>query len=233
MKNCIVISGQYRTFDQTWQNLQHFINLNELDVYCHLWNDDLEVETIRQYGVVCDKLKPVKIKQEEFTDEHKTMFTEMESRIRLANPKGPNNDKLMANASMNYSRKAAFDLIDKEYDNVVYCRYDIGFRQMFKFQNVSRVITPFEESYNLISDIFAIIPMEYAKSYFLFDRYEELNSTPYDERFINYLRSRNYPEHDIKTHVDNRYCPHMLLMRSLLEGDSPWVTDNIPVYLQR
>lgn len=233
MKNCMVLSGQYRTFDQTWPQIKQFVEFNKLDVYCHLWSDPDDQENLRQYHEVRDKLNPRKIHQEPFSDALEDRFRGIESRIRAANPKGPNNDKLMANASMNYSRKYAFDLIKEDYDNVVYCRYDIGFRQMFMFNNIDLVLTPFEESYNLISDIFAIMPMKYAKSYFLFDRYEELNSTPYDERFLNYLRSRNYPEHDIKTHVDNRYCPHMLLMRSLMEGDAPWRIENIPVYLQR
>lgn len=228
MKNCIVLSGQYRTFDQTWQNIKQFIDINQLDVYCHLWSTD-----VNEVNNIVDKLKPKKYLVED-TARYIGKFDSIERNIRLRNPKGPNSDRLAGNASMNYGRHAAFDLVPKdEYDNVVYCRYDIGFRELFKFENVVSIMTPVEESYNLISDIFAIMPMEFAKPYFLYDRYEELNSTPYDDEFIEYLRFRKYPEHDIKTHVDNRYCPHMLLMRSLLQGESPWCAVNLPVYLQR
>jgi hypothetical protein len=233
MKNCIVLSGQYRTFDKTWPQIKEFMDTNNMDAYCHLWGVADEEENSRQFHQVKDRLKPQRIHQEPYSDKLETRFRDMETRIRVTNPKGPNNDKLAANASMNYSRKFAFDLINKEYENVVYCRYDIGFRDIFRFDNIVSIVTPHEEAYNLISDIFAIMPIEFAKPYFLFDRYEELNSTPYDEKFIEYLRFRKYPEHDIKTHVDNRYCPHMLLMRSLLEGEAPWCAEHIPVYLQR
>ena len=40
MKKCIVLSGQYRTFDKTKENIKKFIDANELDVYCHLWSMD-------------------------------------------------------------------------------------------------------------------------------------------------------------------------------------------------
>jgi hypothetical protein len=228
MKKCIVLSGQYRTFDQTWQNIKQFIDINNLEVYCHLWStNQQEIENVQQ------RLKPVRFLSEDY-HVYIDKFDGIDERARLANPKGPNQDRLAGNASMNFGRSQAFSLIDyTKYDTVVYCRYDIGFSQLFQFDNIESVITPEAESYNLISDIFAIIPFKFAKSYFLYDRYEKLNSTPYDEKFLNYLRSLNYPEHDIKTHVDNRYCPHMLLMRSLLEDETPWHKTNLPVYLQR
>jgi hypothetical protein len=59
MKNCIVLSGQYRTFDQTWENIKRFIDLNQLDVYCHLWSDSKE-----EFDNIVDRLKPVRIKAE-------------------------------------------------------------------------------------------------------------------------------------------------------------------------
>ena len=47
MKKCIVLSGQYRTFDQTWKNIRNFIDLNLLDVYCHVWStDQTEIDNI-------------------------------------------------------------------------------------------------------------------------------------------------------------------------------------------
>ncbi len=172
MKNCIVLSGQYRTFDQTWENIKRFIDLNQLDVYCHLWSDSQD-----EFNNVIERLNPVRIKLENY-EVHKEEFEMMERRIRTMNPKNPNQDKIAGNASMNYSRKKAFDLIDDEYDTLVYCRYDIKFGQLFDFKDVDMLITPFEESYNLISDIFAIMPFSYAKHYFLYDVYERLHIDP-------------------------------------------------------
>jgi hypothetical protein len=128
MKNCIVLSGQYRTFDQTWENIKKFIDLNQLDVYCHLWSDSQE-----EFNNVIDRLNPVRIKLENY-ETHREEFEMMERRIRTMNPKNPNQDRIAGNASMNYSRKKAFDLINEEYDTLVYCRYDIKFHQLFDFK---------------------------------------------------------------------------------------------------
>jgi spore germination protein YaaH len=37
MKNCIVLSGQYRSFDRNCDSIKQFIETDHLDVYCHLW----------------------------------------------------------------------------------------------------------------------------------------------------------------------------------------------------
>jgi hypothetical protein len=98
---------------------------------------------------------------------------------------------------------------------------------------VDRVVTPLEESYKIISDIFAIIPFKDAKHYFLFDEYERLHSTPFETEFIEVLRKRGYPENDIKIHVEQRYCPHMILLRNLSMNGVEFTIENLPVYLQR
>ena len=55
MKNCIIFSGQYRTFGKTKENIKQFIALNDLDVYCHLWSvDENEINDI------IDNLQPKK-----------------------------------------------------------------------------------------------------------------------------------------------------------------------------
>lgn len=46
MKKCMVISGQYRTFDKTWPKLKEFIDINQLDVYAHLWGVTDEQENL-------------------------------------------------------------------------------------------------------------------------------------------------------------------------------------------
>lgn len=229
MRKCIVLSGQYRTFDHTWENIKQFIDLNKLDVYCHLWSTD-----VNEVNNLVDRLKPKKYLVGDYS-RYIGAFGSIERNILLKNPKGPNQDKLIANASMNYSRKAAFEMVPKdEYDVVIYCRYDIGFRQIFTFDGVDRIVVPFEESYNLISDIFAIMPMTMASSYFLFDDYERLHSTPWEPEFLEWLRNvKRYPEQDIQTHIHTRYCPHLMLMRNIImNGHSFHITD-LPVYLQR
>lgn len=234
MKNCIVLSGQYRTFDDTWPQLKEFIDLNELDVYCHLWGVADEEENNWQFHQVKDRLQPKRILQEPYSDKLETRFNEIESNIRAKNPKGPNQDKLAGNASMNYSRKIAYELVNQEYDNLVYCRYDIGFKQMFKFADVDIIMTPAEESYNLISDIFAIMPFEQAKYYFLYDNYEYLHSNQFEPEFVEWLRKvKQYPEQDIQTHLNQRWCPHMMLMRNIIMNGITYSTQDIPVYLKR
>ena len=223
------MSGQYRTFDQTWENIKRFIDINNADVYCHLWSTD-----VNEVNNLVDRLKPKKYLVGDYS-RHSAAFESIERNILRVNPKGSNQDKLAGNASMNYSRKAAFDLVPKdEYDNLIYCRYDIGFHQMFAFENVDRIVVPEEESYNLISDIFAIMPMGMANSYFLFDEYERLHSTPWEPEFLDWLRNvKKYPEQDIQTHIHTRYCPHLMLMRNIVMNGHTFYITNLPVYLQR
>ena len=230
MKKCLVISGQYRTFDITWRNIKNFIDLNELDVYAHLWSiDENEIKNVK------DRLNPVKILTE-YYPEHQKYFDDMETRIKSKNPKNLiGNDNLSGAASMHYSRKKAFDLVNKcDYDVVVYCRYDININQNFYFETVNNVITPEENSYALISDIFSVMPMSMADSYFLFDEYESLQSSDWESEFIEWLRNvKKYPERDILTHIHNRYCPHLMLMRNILKNGHSFEISNLPVSTQR
>jgi hypothetical protein len=229
MKNCIVLSGQYRTFDQTWKGIKEFIDLNNLDVYCHLWTDNLE-----EVKNVADRLNPIKI---DFSNpkNYENQFNEIEHRIRLAHTKGPNQDKLAGNASMNFSRKKAFQLIEQDYDMLVYCRYDIRFNKMFQFTKLDMMLTPLEESYNLISDIFAIMPFKDAKHYFIYDEYERLHSTQFEPEFEHHMRDvRQYGDENMRIHMNERYCPHMMLLRNIyMNGIKQVSTNQITVSLQR
>jgi hypothetical protein len=221
MKNCIVLSGEYRTFDQTWEGIKQFIDLNNLDVYCHIWSTDpQEIENVKT------RLKPKAILSNN-PNNYINQFNEMEQRIRLAHPKGPNQDKLAGNASMNYSRKKAFELVEEEYDMLVYCRYDIKFNNMFQFTKLDIMLTPLEESYNLISDIFAVMPFEYAKHYFIYDEYERLHSTQFEREFEHYMRDiREYGDNNMRIHMHERYCPHMMLLRNIYMNGVKQVTTN-------
>jgi len=229
MKNCIVLSGQYRTFDQTWKGIKEFIDLNNLDVYCHLWTDNLE-----EVKNVADRLNPIKI---DFSNpkNYENQFNEIEHRIRLAHTKGPNQDKLAGNASMNFSRKKAFELVQESYDMLVYCRYDIRFNKLFEFTKLDIMLTPMEESYNLISDIFAIMPFKDAKHYFIYDQYERLHSTQFEPEFEHHMRDvRQYGDENMRIHMNERYCPHMMLLRNIyMNGIKQVSTNQITVSLQR
>ena len=228
MKNCIVLSGQYRTFDKTWKNIRNFIDLNLLDVYCHLWyENDEQVQNIKE------RLEPKKLLVEKYEDYH-SQFETMENHIRSANPKGPNQDRLSGNASMNFSRKQAYKLIDKEYNNIVYCRYDIQFHEIFRLGEIESVVTPLEESYNIISDIFAVIPSEYAKQYFLYDNYVNLHTTQFESEFENWLRyTKQYGDENVRIHMYERYCPHMMLLRNLFSHKVPLQQVDLPLQIQR
>jgi len=229
MKKCIVLSGEYRTFDKTWQNIQKFIELNNLDVYCHLWSSGSKDEV----NNIKERLKPKGMLVEDPKKYSKT-FNDIEDHIRSTNPKGPNQDRLAGNASMHYARKKAFVLIKEEYDVLVYCRYDIAITPFEFHANIPVLLTPTEEAYNIISDIFAIMPFEFAPDYFLYNEYENLHSTPFDEEFLDWLRDvKNYGDENIRIHKEERYCPHMVLLRHLVMNDVPYTLLNFPVQLQR
>jgi len=230
MKNCIVLSGQYRTFEKTKKNLKHFIEINEMDVFCHLWSTNHE-----EYVDIVETLKPKSIVVED-TSKYADEFRLIQERAFATNPKVTTViDDIAKNASMNFGRKIAFESITDEYETLAYCRYDIGFDYIFKFENVDRVLTPEVESYNLISDIFAIMPFTDAPKYFLYDNYEHLYSTRFETEFENWLRLiKQYPENDIKIHKEQRYCPHMALLRNLHNNNVKYnTTTKLPVFLQR
>lgn len=229
MKNCIVLSGHYRTFDKTKEALKHFIDVNEMDVYCHLWSTD-----INEYNSIVSQLNPKSIIMDD-TQKYDLKFKELQDRVFLANPKPPTIDDVAKIACLHYARKMAFESIVEKYENLVYCRYDIGFEYLFKFHNVERILTPEYESYNLISDIFAIMPFDDAEKYFLFDNYEKMASTPFEPEFENWLRyDKKYPEKDILIHKEQRYCPHMIVLRNLHNNGINYnTTTQLPIFIQR
>lgn len=229
MKNCIIFSGQYRTFDKTKENIKRFVDLNGLDVYCHLWSTDEE-----EINDIVDNLQPKKILVEDF-NYYKEYFDSIESSIRFTNPKPSTMDILSNHASMNFSRKQAFNLIEEEYDNFIYCRYDIDILNVFKIESIQEaVFVPYEESYNLISDIFCVSPFKYAKDYFLSDNFQKIHSDDFEEGFLYYLdKIKQYGSENIRIHREERYCPHMLLLRNLYNNGVPFNLYNFPVRLYK
>jgi hypothetical protein len=144
-------------------------------------------------------------------------------------------DVLCNHASMNFSRQRAFELVDGVYDNFVYCRYDLDIYSNFKIESIENsVFVPYEESYNLISDIFCISPMHYAKHYFLFDSFQRLHSSDFEDSFVNFLDStKKYGSENIRIHREERYCPHMILLRNLYNNGIPYSLYNFPVRLHK
>jgi hypothetical protein len=136
---------------------------------------------------------------------------------------------------MNYSRRVAYSLVPQNtYDDIIYCRYDNALGNMSLNEKPDIIITPFEESYNLISDIFAYMPSSMADSYFLYVEYERLHSTPWEPEFLEWLRNvKKYPEHDIQTHIHTRYCPHLMLMRNIIMNGNNFVMSDLPVRILR
>lgn len=229
MKKCIVLSGEYRTFDKTYEGIKNFIQSNDLDVYCSLWFENQE-----QVEKIQSELNPKNLLILHY-DQFRDSFHNIERNIRKNNPKEPNQDKLSGNASMYFCRQTAFDLVPKgEYDILVYCRYDIDIKQNILIQNVDTIVTPLEESYDMISDIFAIMPMSMADSYFLFDDYERLHSTPIEPEIVDWMKNVNKnPEYAINQTVKMRYCPHLLLARSILLNGHKFSKMDLPVSILR
>ena len=229
MKNCLVLSGQFRSFDRTFGSIKQFIDNNQLDVYGHMWSTDQN-----EIDFVTDKLKTKNIVFQN-TDLYADTFSAIEERILKNNPKAPNQDKLAGNASMNFARKSAYSLVPKDtYDVIIYCRFDNLVGNMMLTGVPDVIVTPEQESYNLISDIFAIIPSRMADSYFLYDDYERLHSTPWEPAFLEWLRYlKKYPEQDIQTHIHTRYCPHLMLMRNIIMNGHNYVIENLPVSILR
>ena len=196
-----------------------------LDVYCHLWSEDpTEIADVK------DTLNPKKMISE--SHKYDLEFSSMEEEIRSTLEKGNGIDNIKKMASMHFSRNAAFNLIDEEYDTIVYSRYDVQIHQSFKFDNVHGILTPTAESWGVISDIFAILHIEYAKHYFLYDYMQNLLSTQFESEFTKYLGTI-YPAETIRIHNDERYCPHMLLLRNLFLNKVPIEKFDLPLSLQR
>jgi hypothetical protein len=106
---------------------------------------------------------------------------------------------------------------------------------MFQFTKLDMMLTPLEESYNLISDIFAIMPFKDAKHYFIYDQYERLHSTQFEPEFELYLKDiRLYGDENIRIHKYERYCPHMMLLRNIYMNNIKNVaTNQLTVSLHR
>ena len=230
MRNCIVLSGEYRTFDQTWEQLKQFIDINELDVYCFLKsNNQTEIDNVKE------RLNPKKILVDTLKD-HEDEWLRMEDNIRTKLPKGNPMDRIYNSIfPMHYGRKLGFDLINGEYDNLVFCRYDIKLNKLFTFHNVDVILTPTEQAYNIISDIFAIMPFKMAKHYFLYDNIENLLSTQFEPKFEEHLKKRiNYADWEINIHKHERYCPHIMILRNLFNTNTEYVsTPQLDVMIQR
>ena len=230
------MAGHVRTFKSIAEELTHFIRFNELDVYLYIWDEGNQDEI----DYVVKTLKPVKWKAEK-NELYLPEFLEAEQRIATKNPKELiTPDKNFATLSMHFARRKAFELIEKEYDNVVFSRFDTHMTAFRVRAMVSEfpdaVLTPTNEQYGMVSDIFAIVPWKYADSYFFYPRAEDILSRRFNKKMKEWLSVKFFWENgqrDIRLHDENRYCPHMLCMRNFFETNTPYNVVDLPVFLRR
>lgn len=227
LKSCLILGGEYRTFEVVGLNLREFIEANQLDVYCHIWStDESEIQTVQEV------LNPKGFLAENPLH-YKPLFLEVEKRIRKVNPKEPNQDKVWQNASMHYSRRRAFDMVEEDYELCYFSRYDVLVKSFHLSGKVVGVVSPQEESYGLVSDIFGIFPFKHANQYFLYQDFEALHSKPFEEEFLKFLWHHYQREEPVVIHSQQRYCPHMLLLRNLFLHKIPRIMLDLPIYLVR
>lgn len=236
MANALVIAGHLRTFKTIVDDLVNFIDKNKLDVYMFVWDEGDQAEI--HFAV--DKLKPVKWKAER-NEIYAKGFFDAEARIEQVNPKQLiTPDRNHVTLSMHFARRQAFELIQKEYDNLVFTRFDTNLYP-FDVNDVIQnhpevVITPTNEQYGMVSDIFAIVPWKYADNYFFFERAEDILSRRFSDDYKEWLLEKFWwenKERDIRLHDENRYCPHQLCMRNYFETNTPYIVMDLPVYIKR
>jgi hypothetical protein len=141
---------------------------------------------------------------------------------------------------MHFARRKAYELIEKEYDNIVYSRFDTRLTT-FKIkpliaQYKDAVITPTNEQYGMVSDIFAIIPWQHREGYFFYNRAEDILNRRFNKETKEWLTEKFFwptGQRDIVLHDENRYCPHLLCMRNYFESNTPYLVIDLPVYIKR
>jgi hypothetical protein len=168
-------------------------------------------------------------------------FFDAEDRIAKKNPKELiTPDRNHVTLSMHFARRKAFELIEKEYDNIVYSRFDTKLTTFKVGPLVERyknaVITPTNEQYGMVSDIFAIIPWQHREGYFFYNRAEDILNRRFNKETKEWLTEKFFwptGQRDIVLHDENRYCPHLLCMRNYFESNTPYLVIDLPVYIKR
>ena len=216
LKGALLLSGQLRTFEHTSPKILEFVKSNNLDVYCHNWQEP-------NVQFVNEQVSPVKqiIEKYEFKI---PFFEEQEKEIQQKNPKQlVTPDKLINSISLHYGKRKVFELVDLKYDFFVSTRYDIDIQKEINVLDIvtahpEQVICPLEHSYGMVSDIFTIIPNKFASDYFLYPNIVELFGNPFDEGFIKYLKEMvKLSDSNVEIHNKQRYCPHMLILKNYFE----------------
>jgi hypothetical protein len=236
MANALVMSGHLRTFKDIAEEVKHFVSLNELDVYLYIWDEGNQDDI----DYVVKTLQPVKWLAEK-NELYAQEFLDAEDRIAKKNPKELiTPDRNYVTLSMHFARRKAYELIEKEYDNIVYSRFDTRLTT-FKIrpliaQYKDAVITPTNEQYGMVSDIFAIIPWQNREGYFFYNRAEDILNRRFDKKTKEWLTEKFFwptGQRDIVLHDENRYCPHLLCMRNYFESNTPYLVIDLPVYIKR
>ena len=236
MRNALIISGHLRTFREIQPDLTGFINHNGLDVFMYVWDEGNQDDI----DFAVKSLSPKKWLAEK-NELYAQKFIDAENRISQKNPKTLiTPDKNHVTLSMHFARRKAFELIDGEYDNFVFTRFDTHMYSFYIDELIEKypdkVITPTNEQYGMVSDIFAIIPQKYADNYFFYHRAEDILSRRFSQEYKEWLGVKFFWEtgqRDIKLHDENRYCPHNLCMRNYFETNTPYVVVDIPTYIKR
>jgi hypothetical protein len=236
MANALVMSGHLRTFKDIAEEVKHFVSLNELDVYLYIWDEGNQ----NDIDYVVKTLQPIKWLAEK-NELYAQEFFDAEDRIAKKNPKELiTPDRNHVTLSMHFARRKAYELIEKEYDNIVYSRFDTRLTT-FKVrpliaQYKDAVITPTNEQYGMVSDIFAIIPWQYREGYFFYNRAEDILNRRFNKKTKEWLTEKFFwptGQRDIVLHDENRYCPHLLCMRNYFESNTPYLVIDLPVYIKR
>jgi hypothetical protein len=112
MKLALCICGLTSNYEESYPKLKsRLLDNNDVDIYIHGWEtDESRIEDIKQkYTPVKFIFEPPKSFNSELKD-YKLNYSE---------------DKLFKPLSYTYSRETCFNLIDKEYDGVLVCRFDV------------------------------------------------------------------------------------------------------------
>lgn len=236
MVNALIMAGHVRTFKDIAEEVKNFVEQNNLDVYFFAWDENNQEEI----NYVVETLKPVKWLVEP-NSKYAQQFIEAEKRIHEKNPKQLiTPDKVANTLSMHFGRRTAYDLIEKDYDNYIFTRFDTHIFPFLLNETVKNhsdtVITPTNEQYGMVSDIFAIIPSKYSDNFFFYPRTEDILSRRFSPEYKDWLREKFWwenKERDIRLHDENRYCPHQLCMRNFYETNTPYIAIDLPVYIKR
>lgn len=153
MKTAVLLSGQPRYVTEHYHGIKsNLIDVNNADVYIHVWEDDQDKPFRAGRGwqkerltpnfrfIIPELYKPKKIKIE--SQKKDFPITDVDFSYTLANNMGGGSEiedvkkhYIFATQSMWYSIKSVFDLIKEDYDAVILTRFDLGISSPIVIKN--------------------------------------------------------------------------------------------------